>query len=491
MMTYFYYECKRIIKSRKFVIALVFVLLVYVFTIVEIKEDEQKSIEGNQIFEALNTNAFAKEVDTDQSDEVTYIDPQSMELQSLFSELGVMDEKGFKENLTQDEAILVAYYENLQTNNEALLKNNKLTEQERIDLYFEQAVFTTLFEYNKISPLSGIDYSKQIAFVNRVADEYGLKDVRKALHSFKKEIRSVASQVGFTSDQFYRSQFQLRYAYEIYSNHIPELNPYSINSATVLYQLTSNVLPVAIPAMVLLMFFNLFDKDKKQGTLKTILIQPRRKTLSFDGKSIAGLWSSFLLVCIPMVLISGVLLFSDQANYNNYPMIIREREAMVVNPISNTSDVLEDLYYSGEVDSKTLHYGLSEYSPERYDLWDGTPTLNSDLVPLWQFNLLLFAAVICYLAFIYMLFTFINTVCNNRILACLLFVAIVVGGQYVTPLDTMYAGNVYNPFSYSNPIQNLQGTSTFGWPYIYMVLPIYTVVLYVAGKVAYRFKRFY
>lgn len=493
MKTYFFYECKRIIKSKKFIIALVFVLLVYVFTIVELKNEDQKRMMNDEIMDIVQQQTNGNIQKDENIDEVLsdLLIQKEMDFYLFKNDIGIYDEYGEIVQLTKSQKVINDFLDGEIEHIQTMIKNKKIDYEVLGEMNIKEFIFQTLYEYQRIPKMSDMDYSYQIAEVNKIAAAHGMKDVQLALEDYKEDIRNANAGFGYYENNFYTFQFILRYTDTLNRLEIRDLTPYSVNSSTVLYQLVSNSIQIAVPVLIMLMFFNLFDKDRKQGTLKSILIQPKRRTLSYDGKIISGLSSSLLMVFIPIILIAGILFVSDHGAYTSYPMIMRTRDTMSVNVVTNTSDLLEDLYYSGEIDSKTLHYGLSEYSPERYDYYNQKPALSSDLLPLWQFNLLLVAAVICYVAFTYMLFVFINTLINNRLIGCLVFMAIVVIGHVICPIGTLEKMNVINPFAYSNPIHNLQGTSSFGWPYIYIVLPIYTLLMYIAGKLVYRFKKFY
>lgn len=475
MIAYFKSELKRYLRSKKFWIAFVLVFTVFTFNAIELTNKGKDAVYTNMgssypaQYSSLNhitTTLLPVNYMQDENDPDNWIE--------------IYDER-----YPKLQAALETYNADYDVMMEALAKGDT-------DTYVEKALdswaFLSALTIEIRNPISGYNYHKYDDEVQKIIDERGFGDL-------KEEILQVIDENWQIADWFYDSfptaQFMTRYFYTLHEQGIAPINQYSVNSSTLWYQMCIHVLPFLIPVLILVMFFNVLDKDQKNGTLKQLLSLPRNTAYVIRGKILSSFVATVILVVTPAILLSGILAISDHFEQASAPVLIRESEVMQLAPREDSEGMIQSYYDYGQIDRESLFIGISEYTPRRFMSTIESPKTELNFTELWKFNIYSLGLIILYIAFLTNLFMLCTTITKNKIASAVLMAAIVVGGNVIVALKFTSKLSVINPFNFSNPVYNLSGLSVYYWPYAIIVLSSFTIGLYILNRLLFKRKRFY
>lgn len=273
-----------------------------------------------------------------------------------------------------------------------------------------------------------------------------------------------------------------RYFERLYRNNLSPLCYSSVDSATILIQLTRNVLFLGIPILIVLLFFNIRKDYHDSGLDKSLMVIPGLKDKFYTYKLVSDITLILGIVFIPVLIFSIIIGIKSGFQNFKYPILAN------VNGIAGfTFSRIKDFVYGTKYCiSKNAMYnvGLTYYSTEmaRNPYLDYT-TLGVVII--------LTVIMLILLIGVYYQFTFmVSYLIKNAYIGLFVSLFMVAGLYFLSPLGSLNMINIINPLTYRDPTMIITGTSCFPYSIGIIVLLIYNILFYVLNRKVFN-KKYY
>ena len=302
------------------------------------------------------------------------------------------------------------------------------------------------------------DFFKNIEIVEKIK-----KDWKLPYYSFGKyEIL----------DKFWAPQYisQTQYSYEMLERGIDELyTPSYLNGNTALYQFIYHLFPILVLLITVLLYYDQFAKEKRQGTIKNRLTQPNKRIRYLMEKIITNTATMLIVLLLPSLLCNLFVICLNGFEFQNIPILAYPKGITSFTSLPNN--------LTGEYTPFLQTMGLTLYS--------GFPTLeyNAPHIAMELMDFHVFMGYVSMMTVLFIIFQvllnqMITTMINNPYLG--MIVNLGVGGIcYINAgITNVSEIGMWNPYSYANPILNLAGTSYYTYAEGIVILGVYCIILF-------------
>ena len=303
------------------------------------------------------------------------------------------------------------------------------------------------------------DFFKNIEIVEKIKKDWNLPyhDVHLGLGVF---------------DKFWAPQYisQTQYSYEMLERGIDELyTPSYLNGNTALYQFIYHLFPILVLLITVLLYYDQFAKEKRQGTIKNRLTQPKKRIRYLMEKIITNTATMLIVLLLPSLLCNLFVIFLNGFEFQNIPILAYPKGITSFTSLPNN--------LTGEYTPFLQTMGLTLYS--------GFPTLeyNAPHIAMELMDFHVFMGYVSVMTVLFIIFQvllnqMITTMINNPYLG--MIVNLGVGGIcYINAgITNVSEIGMWNPYSYANPILNLAGTSYYTYAEGIVILGVYCMILF-------------
>lgn len=265
-----------------------------------------------------------------------------------------------------------------------------------------------------------------------------------------------------------------RYFERLYRNELSPLCYSSVDSATVLIQLSRNVLFLGIPILIVLLFFNVRKNYHDDGLDKSLMVIPGLKNKFYIYKFTSDLILILGVVFVPILIFSIILGIKSGFQNFKYP-ILANVDGITGFSFSRIKDFVNGTQHCI---SKNAMYnvGLTYYSTEMAR----NPYLDYTTLGI---VIILTVVMLILLIGVYYQFTFmISYFIKNAYIGLFISLFVIVGLYFLSPLGSLNMINIINPLTYRDPTMIITGTSSFPYSIGMIVLLIYNVLLFVLNR---------
>lgn len=265
-----------------------------------------------------------------------------------------------------------------------------------------------------------------------------------------------------------------RYFERLYRNELSPLCYSSVDSATVLIQLSRNVLFLGIPILIVLLFFNVRKNYHDDGLDKSLMVIPGLKNKFYIYKFTSDFILILGVVFVPILIFSIILGIKSGFQNFKYP-ILANVDGITGFSFSRIKDFVNGTQHCI---SKNAMYnvGLTYYSTEMAR----NPYLDYTTLGI---VIILTVVMLILLIGVYYQFTFmVSYLIKNAYIGLFISLFVIVGLYFLSPLGSLNMINIINPLTYRDPTMIITGTSSFPYSIGMIVLLIYNVLLFVLNR---------
>ncbi len=240
--------------------------------------------------------------------------------------------------------------------------------------------------------------------------------------------------------------FSPYYSY-LAEKNLPPIGPWDTTPWGFLFNSLRKLLPKVLSLIVLLISVNRLHQDRKFGTIKTNLSQPKMRLTYLAKKTALSFVASCLIVFIPLMLMFGIL-------------GVGQGYVGACLPVLYAKDNIWRLSYSDEEIFEiqdypmTIHVGLSQQTLT----WLGGYTPQMEYIAMWEFLLLVAAVILLFILFCNVLALLISVIIKNEVLAQILAIVLFLFGTALNRIFPKLRTLPLDLFAKADAIAILEGS---------------------------------
>ena len=216
----------------------------------------------------------------------------------------------------------------------------------------------------------------------------------------------------FTHGKNY-SFLKAKYYYQLYLNDFEPIYSDDINNVTYLYNYFFNIVPLFILIIPILFIYNNINKEKNTGSLKLVLTQSISRWRYYIAKWISGVLHALFTLLLAPIVISTVLGVQNGFVSMKYPTLYLKNTMSSFSTIPNYFDAIKMQY-----DYPQLNPTFSYFAPSHRIFTDVIfPHERVDIIPFYQYLLMVLLLTILFVAFAVALVQLISAIINKEIIS--------------------------------------------------------------------------
>lgn len=270
--------------------------------------------------------------------------------------------------------------------------------------------------------------------------------------------------------------------HEQYVKGLPPLSSASFDSASSLLHIFEVLFPYFLVIISCIVCLDMLVNDRKCGTLKLLLTQPRKRSVYLIGKVKKYFKKIVLMTFLPVVMV--FLLFGAYDGFKTLssPVLAYEEGITSLQSIDNHIKEIRTIYDR----DKKIYFGNVRINPDNPA--DMEPQAELELIPFWGLLLLSAIFVFVLIWFYVALNLLMHVLIGNPLLAATCFLLVSGIGIYLSmPENACTIYNAMNPYTYRNPVYAMTGYIGYSFLFSVMVLLLYS--LFINGISIFIFKR--
>ena len=287
-----------------------------------------------------------------------------------------------------------------------------------------------------------------------------------------------------------RSIFDARYYHYLSSNNLDyiESNAYiEFNNLYVLYNWITEIIPILVVFVTILLSYDLINKDIKEGSTKLIITQSIPRWKYYIGKFFASLIIVLFVIMLPLTISNIYLKFNVKSQPINYPIVYDNQGLKKIKPSFNYME--ENLEKYGRYEYKAFYkIPYSKANVYEGQLFVPLYQRNTDLIGFDKFLLLTFFYNLLFIMFIIAFVQLISSIFNNVIIS--LFATVGIYGGFYYLFRPFLHGKHYNlcPFTMNNGARIVAGTHNVTMLTATIILISSTILFLVIGLKYFKIK---
>lgn len=269
--------------------------------------------------------------------------------------------------------------------------------------------------------------------------------------------------------------FSPYYSY-LAEKNLPPIGPWDTTPWGFLFNSLRKLLPKVLSLIVLLISVNRLHQDRKFGTIKTNLSQPKMRLTYLAKKTALSFVASCLIVFIPLMLMFGIL-------------GVGQGYVGACLPVLYAKDNIWRLSYSDEEIFEiqdypmTIHVGLSQQTLT----WLGGYTPQMEYIAMWEFLLLVAAVILLFILFCNVLALLISVIIKNEVLAQILAIVLFLFGTALNRIFPKLRTLPLDLFAKADAIAILEGSHAT--TYTGAIISLVTAIVLFFTLSAFIFRR--
>lgn len=276
--------------------------------------------------------------------------------------------------------------------------------------------------------------------------------------------------------------FYARYYYYLSNNNLDyiESDAYiEFNNLYVLNNWIKNIVPIIVIVVVILLNYDLINKDVKEGSAKLLITQSVPRWKYYLGKFFAGIVIALFVITVPLTISNIFLKTQVKSESMDYPIVYDEQGFTRFKPSFN---YMEENFEKYEKYEQVAFYKIP-YSKIDSQVNFKVPLYqrNTDLIAFNKFLLLTFFYTLLFIMFLVAFVQLCSAIINNIYLGLFTTTAIYSGFYFI--FKPFLYGKHYNlcPFTMNNSARIVAGTHNVTMLTAFLVLTLSTVGLLFAG----------
>lgn len=273
--------------------------------------------------------------------------------------------------------------------------------------------------------------------------------------------------------------FAARYNYYLYCNNLSPIENNEFNNLYVLYDWMHNIIPIVIIVIIILLNYDLINKDIKEGSIKLLITQSLSRWKYYLAKFLAGTVVALFALVAPLVISNIYLKTQITTQPLNYPIVYDEQGFFRFKPSFNYMEENFKKYemYVHKAFYKIPYSKVDESSQFKWPLYQR----NVDLIAFNKFILIAFIYLLLFTMFLVAFVQLCSTIFNNVYLNLFATTAIY-GVFYILSRPYLY-GKHYNlsPFTMNNSARIVAGTHNVTMLTAFLILIFSTIILLFTG----------
>ncbi len=260
--------------------------------------------------------------------------------------------------------------------------------------------------------------------------------------------------------------------YEQYEKGLPPLSSGSSDSASSIMHILEELMPYFLILIVAIVCLDMVDSDRKQGTLKLLLTQPKKRSVYLMNKGKLYAKKTALIIFIPLAFTFACIGVQSGFETLSSPVLAYERG---LTNLKNIDNHINDIHYVYGYDKK-IYFSNVLINPDNPE--DMEPQDEMELIPFWKLLLAASVFTILLICFYVSLNLLLHTLISNPIIAALSFLVIAGFGVLISmPENACAVYNVLNPFTHRNPIYAITGYTGYSFLFAAIVLLLATFLV--------------
>lgn len=315
----------------------------------------------------------------------------------------------------------------------------------------EQLFYDYWYVSNYLSDITNLRNQK---LIDESLGIFQLQTEVKKLMNYPDLVFSSRYEIGMTNvmkDFKYFYKNHLLYSYHIVKNEIytQPVHRYTMNGSTFIYHFFAQFW-IYIFVLQILLNFNEVDDSRNYGTSKLIYTLPYKKSKIILAKFFISIYSTLIVILVPLILVSFILHIRDGFSQMNFPVLVNSIAWNSFTGIEN--NLKNDLLGNGG----NFSIGISYFSS--YPRGSGEMHALLDFIKLRDFYGLAFILFIFNLAFLSSIILLITQIVKQKILAFITILSVFGIGVFISRIDPNAFLSKFNPFNSTDIILLNGGT---------------------------------
>ena len=279
--------------------------------------------------------------------------------------------------------------------------------------------------------------------------------------------------------------FRARYYYYLSINNLDEIEKNEFNNLYVLYNWTTEIIPILVVFVTILLSYDLINKDVKEGSTKLLITQSIPRWKYYIGKFFASLIIVLFVIMLPLTISNIYLKFNVKSQPINYPIVYDNQGLKKIKPSFNyIKENLKKYEKYEQVAFYKIPYSKVDSTQFKWPLYQR----NTDLIGFDKFLLLTFFYNLLFIMFIIAFVQLISSIFNNVIIS--LFATVGIYGGFYYLFRPFLHGKHYNlcPFTMNNGARIVAGTHNVTMLTATIILISSTILFLVIGLKYFKIK---
>lgn len=240
--------------------------------------------------------------------------------------------------------------------------------------------------------------------------------------------------------------FSPYYSY-LAEKNLPPIGPWDTTPWGFLFNSLRKLMLKVLGIIVLLISVNRLHQDRKYGSIKTNLHQPKRRIHYLARKTALSFVASCLVVLIPSLLMFGVLGVKQGYVGANLPVLYAKDKILQVS--LSKAEIFEIQDYP-----RIAHVGLSQLT----QTWIGGYVPEMEYMAMWKFLLLAAVVISLFILFCTSLALLISVVIKNEVLAQIIAIVVFLFGTVLNRIFPKLKTLPVDLFTKADAIAILEGS---------------------------------
>lgn len=249
--------------------------------------------------------------------------------------------------------------------------------------------------------------------------------------------------------------FEARYYYYLSINNLDVIEKNEFNNLYVLYNWITEIIPILVVVVTILLSYDLINKDVKEGSTKLLITQSIPRWKYYIGKFFATVIVVLFVIMLPLTIFNIYLKFNVKSQPINYPIVYDNQGLKKIKPSFNYMEENLKKYEKYEqIAFYKIPYSKVDSSQFKWPLYQR----NIDLIGFDKFLLLTFFYNLLFIIFVIAFIQLISAIFNNVIVS--LFATVGIYGGFYYLFRPFLHGKHYNlcPFTMNNSARIVAGT---------------------------------
>lgn len=240
-----------------------------------------------------------------------------------------------------------------------------------------------------------------------------------------------------------------KYYHHLYVNDLEPIYHDDLNNVTYLYDYFFNIVPLFVIILSILLVYNSINKEKNSGSLKLVITQSINRWKYYISKWIAGTVHVLFIILLPPIVLSTILGIRYGFVSLSYPTIYLRNSMTSLKTIPNYFDAVDFIPRF----RPTFSYMAPNTTSRLF-----MPHERMELIPFYQYLLLVLLLTIMFVAFAVALTQLISALINIEIISFVTIAGIFIAGTLLSTPFTQGKSLNLSPFTMGNPGRIIIGT---------------------------------